>query len=315
MRQNLFLSHNSDDKEKAQILANTISRITLNQISVWHSSDNSPVGGLRPGHVWLDEIRSQLNSSRAIVVLLTPKSIKTPWVLFESGFGAANPDCDVIPICVGIDNLSNIPFPLAMYQSYQLSDYNSLRRFVEKLLGKYGIPFDEEMVKPILTETINLIVENSSKDETENESKNEKSDIQNAINEIKSHIDQRLVGLLSSSLLNNGVAIQPEGWYSVEIIINFRDIQTTQFLEIGSETSVQDALDKIYIMLKDKLEPYKYLEQWILRDIDTGANLIIRDVQSLIPASLIFTKDRRWELLELSEPYRADVKLDKNDLH
>jgi TIR domain-containing protein len=132
----LFLSHDTRDRERAAILARMISRVSLGQIAVWHSSDQSASGGLVPGHVWLDEIRNRLEASKAVVVLLTPTSLSRPWILFESGFGAAQKHCDVIPVCVGVDRLGDVPFPLAMYQSYQLSDYESLKRFTEKLTRK-----------------------------------------------------------------------------------------------------------------------------------------------------------------------------------
>jgi len=84
MTHKLFLSHDSNDRDQAQILATALTRITLNQLVVWHSSDESGSGGLKPGNVWLDEIRLRLNQSRAVVVLLTKRSIAKPWVLFET---------------------------------------------------------------------------------------------------------------------------------------------------------------------------------------------------------------------------------------
>jgi hypothetical protein len=100
MEHQLFLSHDSRDHIRADIIAKAISRMTLFQINVWHSSDESSAGGLKPGNVWLDEIRKHLGNSKAVVVGLTPTSISRPWLLFESGFGAANPQCDVIPVCI-----------------------------------------------------------------------------------------------------------------------------------------------------------------------------------------------------------------------
>ena len=86
MPHQLFLSHDSRDRVRAGVLATAITRMTLGQITVWHSSDGSGTGGLQPGHVWLDEIRTRLAASKAVVALLTPTSIARPWLLFESGF-------------------------------------------------------------------------------------------------------------------------------------------------------------------------------------------------------------------------------------
>ena len=124
----IFLSHDHDDKEIANEIANTIDRITLGQIKVWFSSDNSPFGGMKPG-VWFDQLRERLSQSDAILVLLTPKSIDKKWLYFESGYGASIPSCEVIPLAVGIKDFNGIPFPLALYQAYLLVDFTSYKNF------------------------------------------------------------------------------------------------------------------------------------------------------------------------------------------
>ena len=118
----IFLSHDHRDKGIAEALARTLSRITLSQLNVWFSSDSSHLGGMQPG-VWLDQIREHITGSKAIISLLTPHSISRPWLLFETGFAASLTECEVIPISVGIDSRSDIPFPLGMYQVFVITDY------------------------------------------------------------------------------------------------------------------------------------------------------------------------------------------------
>src|SRR5689334_15402317 len=94
----LFLSHDHRDKALAQVIARTLSRITLNQLEVWFSSDTSPSGGIPPGKMWFSEIKSQLDCSKALLALLTPNSLtRMGWLLFESGLAVANVNCDVVP--------------------------------------------------------------------------------------------------------------------------------------------------------------------------------------------------------------------------
>src|ERR1044071_6009318 len=92
----IFISHDARDAEIAGMLGRVLSRITLGQIETWHSSDGSSGGGIRPGSVWLDDIRRRLQESKALVALLTPRSVSKPWLLFEAGFAAANQNCEVI---------------------------------------------------------------------------------------------------------------------------------------------------------------------------------------------------------------------------
>ena len=197
MPHELFLSHDSRDKEKSEVLAQTITRATLGQIVVWHSSDATATGGLRPGNVWLDEIRRRLASSKAVVVLLTPISLSRPWLLFESGFGAAQPSCDVIPVCIGVDSGTDVPFPLAMYQAYQLSDYDSLKRFAAKLFANYDIKFDEQMCRPVLEECVQKLAQ--SNEESLAPKKRPEPTLSDAIFELKEHLDIRLFSLLGST--------------------------------------------------------------------------------------------------------------------
>jgi TIR domain len=304
MSHQLFLSHDSRDRVKADVIANAIGRMTLGQIAVWHSSDTAPDGGLRPGHVWLDEIRSRLASSKAIVALITPASVSRPWLMFESGFGAAQPACDVIPVCVGIDSASGIPFPLAMYQSYLLSDYDSLKRFAQKLLSNYGIRFDEEMAKPVL---LNAVKQLSQAEESESaqQSKSKEPSVAQAISELKEHIDKRFVSLISSdSGAGATPAVAPR--YNIAIDLNLTSQATsTQFIEITGEASVQEILDRVYFMLDGEVGAWKYLVQWVLRDLSTTEHLIVREVQYRIPAQAVFTPSSKWEVVRLSKPYMA----------
>lgn len=308
MTHQLFLSHDSRDRVKANVISTAIARITLGQITVWHSSDNSHDGGLRPGNVWLDEIRRRLASSKAVVALLTPTSVARPWLLFESGFGAAQPSCDVIPVCVGIDSASSVPFPLAMYQSYLLSDYESLKQFMQKLLSKYEIRFDEEMTKPVLLDAVKQL---SQAEETEphRQSKAKDPTIAQALTELKEHIDKRFLSFNPSDSASGFPSASPRR-YNVAIDLNLRGKATsTQFIEIAGSTSVQDVLDHIYFMLDGEVSARKYLEQWVLRDLSTGDHLVVREIQSRIPASAIFSPSSRWEVVRLPKPYTATDKL------
>ena len=300
MPQQMFLSHDSRDHVQADTLSRMISRLTLGQISVWHSSDNSPDGGLQPGHVWLDEIRLRLAASKAVVVLLTPTSLSRPWLLFESGFGAAQPGCDVIPVCVGVDRLADIPFPLAMYQTYQLSDYESLRRFAEKLTSKYDILFDEAMANPVLIEAVKQLSHSNSSG-TPEETKKDEPSLSEVIVAIKEHIDRRALSVMQDEDESGFLSI-----YNVPIYLNRKSkSEPRQFVEIDSNTSVQDVLDRIYFMLDDEVQAYKYLVQWVLRDMLTQERLIIKEIESRIPARVIFKLGSKWEVIRLSQPYSA----------
>lgn len=309
MPHKLFLSHDSRDREKAQAVAQAIQRLTLGQITVWHSSDDGPNGGLRPGQVWLDEIRRQIAESRALVVLLTAQSLNRPWLLFEAGFGAAQSNCAVIPVCVGIDSTADVPFPLAMYQAFQLADYDSLRRFVEKLLAMHQIPFDEAMSRPVLEQAVAALTRVHSDAAAKLAPPLEPS-LAAAMDSLREYLDRRFAQVVSSAADGGLSVAQSNPRYNVAIDLDLKsEVPRLQHVEIGPDTTVQDVLDNIYFMLDGEVGARKYLEQWVLRDLRTKEHLIIREIQYRVPAMSVFPAGSRWAVIKLGKPYSPTDRL------
>ena len=308
MSQQVFLSHDSRDKALASAVAVALKRLSLGQISVWHSSDSSGHGGLRPGQVWLDEVRDQLRRSKAVVALLTPRSAARPWLLFEAGFGAGF-ECDVIPVCVGIDNLGNLPFPLAMYQTYQLADYESVKRFIEKLFSKYDVLFDEEMCQPILAELIHRLVSEPS-DGSGGSPRHRQPSIEAMFDDLKIHIDKRMLELSNAQLSSDDERARASFEIPIDLRAFIKD-GDDQYLRIDSHMSVQDVLDVVYYMIPE-MGTFQYLRRWLLRDTATNVNLVIREVGARIPAHIVFQPGSRWEAVRLEKPYSPDDSQDHN---
>jgi len=257
----------------------------------------------------LDEIRAQLQQSLAVLVLLTPASLNQPWLLFETGYGASNPDCDIIPLCIGLDPQRDVPFPLAMYQCFQLVDYESLRTFAQKLLARYEIKFDEDMAKPILQQVIGDFT-SAATTGIDNSDLAPEMSLLDAIGEIKEHIDRRFLQLderQARRLIVNttGEMIDLSTTYTISIHINLPELSRKQHLEISDNMNVGNVMDKIYFMLQGQVNAFSYLESWVLQLQGTDYRLIIREVQHMIPATAVFTPDREWEVLPLEQPYSA----------
>lgn len=92
---NVFLSYSHTDA----LLAAQVSRgLKAAGLNVW-----SPDGDLLPGDNWAAEVARALEESQAMVVLLTPDAMHSPWVKreMEYALGAQN-YCDrLIPVVVG----------------------------------------------------------------------------------------------------------------------------------------------------------------------------------------------------------------------
>jgi hypothetical protein len=68
---------------------------------------------------------------------------------------------------------------------------------------------------------------------------------------------------------------------------------------------VQEVLDNVYYMLVDEVKPFTYLESWLLREIKTARQLIVREVANRIPAHFVLAPHSEWEAVPLTHPYTA----------
>ncbi len=311
-----FLSHCSNDKYLAEIIAETLKRITLNQISPWFSSDDSGVGGLQPGMIWFNAILEKLSESKAVVIILTPNSISRPWIYFESGIGQTLKECEVIPVCIGVSR-DSVYAPLGLYQCYQLSDYKSFKDLVSKLLLKFGITFDEDMCKPILEKALAKITE------VKFDIIDEDPKIKELIDDLKSHVDKRFfeiwekpnIKIINSNLKGTKIEafqkLNQSNAYTISIEINLNDYKSKQFLEIRSEDTFTTISNNIFFLIQDFVEPFEYLETWILREKKSKKLFVIREIADLIPASIIFRPEYDIEVISLNYPYRPEISKDR----
>ncbi|KAA1245657.1 toll/interleukin-1 receptor domain-containing protein [Aquimarina sp. RZ0] len=312
MNHRFFLSHYSGDKNIADIVSRTLKRITLNQIVPWFSSDESGTGGLKPGNLWFNEILDKIQKSKAVVAILTPNSISRPWIYFETGIGQALEDCEVMPICIGIDRSKVYP-PLGLYQCYQLSDYRSFKEFISKLLGKFDIPFDEDAFKPILETALTEIL-GIKLEEKEDEATPKVVEI---IDDLRNHIDKRFLEILEKPAMNrtqNDLASADANIrtnenddylasYTVPVEINLDDHKSKHYIEIRYDNTFGDIITNLYFIIEEYVQPYRYLQSWILREKKSRRLLVIREVGDLIPARIIFKPEFQLEIISLPQSY------------
>ncbi|MBI3520027.1 MAG: toll/interleukin-1 receptor domain-containing protein [Bacteroidetes bacterium] len=317
MSHKFFISHYSKDKSIAELFSNALRRITLEQISPWFSSDTTGGQGLQPGDIWFNQILTKITQSKAVVSLLTPNSIDRPWIYFESGIGQALPDCEIIPVCIGVKRDSILP-PLGLYQCYQLNDYRSVVEFFSKLLTLFGIKFDEEMSRVVIEKLVADISQISfEKEEKKDENKDS---IEKLIESFKSHIDKRFLEVLEKPTYqivgdnlnlkideggkNKKSEIEPS--YSVTFDVDFEDFKNDSlYIDIRPSDTFQTVTNTLFFMLSNYVKPFRYLEEWVIIEKDTNMHVIIREVGEMIPATSIFKPDTKWKIIKLENPYSA----------
>jgi len=294
--QTVTISHASEDAEIAHHVAAMISRSSLKQVDAWFSSDRSDGGGFQPGDRWLDVLRERLAHSAAVIALLTPHSINRPWIYFESGIGAARADLEVMPVLVGL-GMSDLGFPLATYQAYQLNDYESAMSFLGKLFHRLKIGFDEEMtgvvVKPLISKLVHPPRDTFP-------ALGDPSATTANIGRLIKHLDYRFFEL-AEALGDKAPSYRIE--YSVPVELTVEGERKRELLKLDQQTRLNAVLGNVFYMLGKTVPPYSYLEKWLLREKNTGERLVVREVQFRIPAHLILWPGSEWEVVYLESSY------------
>ena len=87
----------------------------------------------------MDRIRSELQDAKVVILILSPRSVKRPWVNFEAG-GAWIKGAKIIPACFGRLTKGNLPKPYSNFQAIDLKDdddkYYLLRSVAHYLNGR-----------------------------------------------------------------------------------------------------------------------------------------------------------------------------------
>jgi len=92
------------------------------------------------GEVWLDRIRQELESTKVVILLLSPRSVKRPWVNFEAGAAWLTKKA-LIPVCFNGLLKDNLPKPYSGFQALNLKDEAYyLVRSVVHYLDHPGLP-------------------------------------------------------------------------------------------------------------------------------------------------------------------------------
>jgi hypothetical protein len=292
-RNTLFLSHSSKDKELATRFAQLLRSISLSQLEIWFSSDGSYAGGLRPGDRWFDEIKEKMAQSSAIVALITENSADSPWVLFESGIGAATQEKKLIVVTHGINTPSKIPSPLLHWQTFRIDKIDDLKEFCGKILETFDIALDEVLFSAYSRRFLQQTGEPKTPIVHEDPQQAEHA---LHLKPIIEHFDRRFFELTSKMDTRSN-------YLAYEISLSNAFDEARYEIEITESMTVQNVLDEIYGLISEHVGVWTYLEKWVLVHDRTDLRLIIREVGDAISATSVFKPQSHWIIAKLERPY------------
>ena len=125
----VFLSHSSSDSKVLTRLKTALEKKTHNTIDFFLSSDGESIPF---GKNWVATIQQALERANLTFVFISPQSVNSGWVHFESGF-VYGKGIKVIPVAMpGID-LGKVPAPLNLLQGFNIHSHESLNNILAVL--------------------------------------------------------------------------------------------------------------------------------------------------------------------------------------
>lgn len=134
----IFISHATSDGDFANAVKQEIEKVFANGVSVFCTS--SP-GSITVGTDWLSSIEGSLETSKAVIALVTPTSIERPWLWFEIGATwskGRTGETRIYPLCAPEINLSDLPSPLDRLQALSMGKAADLKLLFEALINQFG---------------------------------------------------------------------------------------------------------------------------------------------------------------------------------
>jgi nucleoside 2-deoxyribosyltransferase len=103
----VFLSYSREDSEWASQFAESLREAGLR---AWFDVHN-----LLPGEKWMEQIQKALRESNTLIVILSPKSARSPWTFFELGAAVASGK-RIVPVMAQDVPPQQVPGPLRHFQ-------------------------------------------------------------------------------------------------------------------------------------------------------------------------------------------------------
>jgi hypothetical protein len=171
------------------------------------------------------------------------------------------------------------------------------------------------VIERLVTDISKITFEKEKKVDESSES------IEKLIENFKNHIDKRFLEILEKptyeivgdnlnikfeELQKHSVARDSENSYSVLFDIDFPKFKNKNlYIDIRSSDTFQSLTNTLYFMISDHVNPFAYLEEWVIVEQKTNKHVIIREIAECISATSIFEPNTKWRILKLAQPYIA----------
>lgn len=128
-------------------------------------------------------------------------------------------------------------------------------------------------------------------------------DMDSDVDKIARLIDRRFIDLIDKlPTLDDSPSRTPTFAVTFRVMKGTKEVDAFT-VDISNERSFKSVTDECYFNLDERVGPFKYLEQWVIRDLNLGINLIVREVGAYMKATAIIRPGHQYEIVLLSKPY------------
>jgi hypothetical protein len=131
----VFFSHSAKDAIPVRRLAERFRELTHGAIELFVSSDATSIP---MGQQWLSTTHEALEKCALMFVFVTPNSVGSNWIYFESGYAFAKGK-QVIPIALFGLSVGSLPAPLSNFQGLTVSSVAGLNDLIYATNQKFGL--------------------------------------------------------------------------------------------------------------------------------------------------------------------------------
>jgi len=123
----VFLSHSSRDQAILKRLKDALVDKTGGSIDIFLSCDGQSIP---LGRNWVHRVEEALDHCKLMLTFISPQSINSSWVFFESGYSYAK-GIRVVPVGVAGVDLAKLPPPLGLLQGFNITSEDGLNNIIE----------------------------------------------------------------------------------------------------------------------------------------------------------------------------------------
>lgn len=132
----VFFSHSGRDKDMLLPIKDKISVATCNTLNIFMSSDGQSIPF---GKNWLSQVENGLQTAKLMFVFITPASLESGWIYFETGYAYAK-GIKVVPVGINV-SIGNLKPPINMLQGFDITSGESLNNLITIINREFSCNF------------------------------------------------------------------------------------------------------------------------------------------------------------------------------